>query len=168
VAPDAPPLCGADLGPGDFVNVDCAACHHVALLTPNALLRAGLNPRGEGSRPQRPAQVPRVRKEGAGGHFDRLAGAGLVTLSGVEVPKVPRPDTRPRGKERRRVGGHSRRRSRSGLVRWHQTDQAGFDRRHRRLTNIQRGTRTTSWYSPISTPNSTACRSPFHGRPPGR
>jgi hypothetical protein len=33
-----------DLGPGDFVKVDCAACHHVALLTPEALLRIGLGP----------------------------------------------------------------------------------------------------------------------------
>jgi hypothetical protein len=34
-----------DLGVGDFVKeVDCAACHHVALLTPGALLRAGLTP----------------------------------------------------------------------------------------------------------------------------
>ena len=33
-----------DLGPGDFVKVDCAACHHVALLTPEALLGAGLSP----------------------------------------------------------------------------------------------------------------------------
>jgi hypothetical protein len=32
-----------DLGAGDFVKVDCAACHHVALLTPEALLRAGLS-----------------------------------------------------------------------------------------------------------------------------
>jgi hypothetical protein len=32
-----------DLGPGDFLKVDCAACHHVALLTPRALLRAGLS-----------------------------------------------------------------------------------------------------------------------------
>jgi hypothetical protein len=31
-----------DLGPGDFVKVDCAACHHVALLTPEALLGVGL------------------------------------------------------------------------------------------------------------------------------
>jgi hypothetical protein len=31
-----------DLGMGDFVKVDCAACHHVALLTPEALLRARL------------------------------------------------------------------------------------------------------------------------------
>lgn len=34
----------ADLGSGDFVKVDCAACHHVALLTPQALAKAGLSP----------------------------------------------------------------------------------------------------------------------------
>ena len=33
-----------DLGPGDFVKVDCAACHHVALLAPDFLLRLGLSP----------------------------------------------------------------------------------------------------------------------------
>ena len=33
-----------DLGSGDFVKVDCAACHHVALLTAEALLRQGLSP----------------------------------------------------------------------------------------------------------------------------
>jgi ribosomal protein S27E len=33
-----------DLGPGEFVKVDCAACHHVALLTPEALPRVGLSP----------------------------------------------------------------------------------------------------------------------------
>jgi hypothetical protein len=33
-----------DLGAGDFVKVDCAACHHVALLTPETLLRSGLSP----------------------------------------------------------------------------------------------------------------------------
>jgi ribosomal protein S27E len=33
-----------DLGQGDFVKVDCAACHHVALLTPEFLVRLGLNP----------------------------------------------------------------------------------------------------------------------------
>jgi hypothetical protein len=31
-----------DLGLGDFVKVDCAACHHVALLLPaDALLSVG-------------------------------------------------------------------------------------------------------------------------------
>jgi ribosomal protein S27E len=33
-----------DLGLGDFVKVDCAACHHVAVLAPEFLLRLGLNP----------------------------------------------------------------------------------------------------------------------------
>lgn len=33
-----------DLGAGDFMKVDCAAGQHVALLTPEALLRAGLSP----------------------------------------------------------------------------------------------------------------------------
>jgi hypothetical protein len=36
-----------DLGRGDFVRVDCAACHHVALLTPEALLRLGQSPGAE-------------------------------------------------------------------------------------------------------------------------
>jgi hypothetical protein len=33
-----------DLGRGDLVKVDCATCHHVALLTPEALLRVGPSP----------------------------------------------------------------------------------------------------------------------------
>jgi hypothetical protein len=33
-----------DLRRGDLVKVDCAACHHVALLTPDFLLRLGLDP----------------------------------------------------------------------------------------------------------------------------
>jgi hypothetical protein len=33
-----------DLGQGDFVKVDRAACHHVALLAPEFPLRLGLNP----------------------------------------------------------------------------------------------------------------------------
>ena len=33
-----------DLGQSDFVKVDCAACHHMALVTPDFLLRLGLNP----------------------------------------------------------------------------------------------------------------------------
>src|SRR3954471_17577361 len=34
----------AALAWGTSSKVDCAACHHVALLTPEALLRAGLSP----------------------------------------------------------------------------------------------------------------------------
>ena len=32
-----------DLERGDLVQVDCAACHHVALLTPDFLLKLGLS-----------------------------------------------------------------------------------------------------------------------------
>jgi hypothetical protein len=32
-----------DLGRRDLVRVDCAACHHVALLTPEFLLQLGLS-----------------------------------------------------------------------------------------------------------------------------
>ena len=31
-----------DLGPGDFVKIDCAACSHTALLTSAFLARLGL------------------------------------------------------------------------------------------------------------------------------
>jgi hypothetical protein len=34
-----------DLGPRDFVKIDCAACGHTALLTPAFLARLGLEPR---------------------------------------------------------------------------------------------------------------------------
>jgi ribosomal protein S27E len=30
-----------DRGSGDFVKVDCAACHHVAVRSPEALMRSG-------------------------------------------------------------------------------------------------------------------------------
>jgi ribosomal protein S27E len=36
-----------DLGQGDFVKVDCAACHHVALLTQGALLKLGFSPQAK-------------------------------------------------------------------------------------------------------------------------
>jgi hypothetical protein len=36
-----------DLGRGDLIKIDCAACHHVALLTPGALLKLGLDPRAK-------------------------------------------------------------------------------------------------------------------------
>jgi hypothetical protein len=36
-----------DLGRGDLVKVDCAAGHHVALLTPEFLLRLGLSPQAK-------------------------------------------------------------------------------------------------------------------------
>jgi hypothetical protein len=36
-----------DLGRGDLVKIDCAACDHGALLTPEFLLRLGLNPQAK-------------------------------------------------------------------------------------------------------------------------
>jgi hypothetical protein len=51
---------------------------------------------------------------------------------------------------------------------------AGFDaplgvgRFGKRRWKTRRGTRTTPWYSPISTPNSTACRSAFHRASSGK
>ena len=36
-----------DLGRGDLVRVDCAACHHAALLTPDLLLQLGLSPQAK-------------------------------------------------------------------------------------------------------------------------
>jgi hypothetical protein len=33
-----------DLGPGDFVQVDCAECSHTGLLAPTFLSRLGLSP----------------------------------------------------------------------------------------------------------------------------
>jgi hypothetical protein len=33
-----------DLGPGDFVKIDCGACSHTALLAPAFLNRLGINP----------------------------------------------------------------------------------------------------------------------------
>ena len=39
--------CIEDLGPGDFVKVDCAGCSHTALLAPGFLDRLGLSPRNK-------------------------------------------------------------------------------------------------------------------------
>jgi hypothetical protein len=53
---------------------------------PEALLIGRTEPRGQGSRPQRAAPVPRVREEGAGGGGRaREQGLGLVTRSPQEL-----------------------------------------------------------------------------------
>jgi hypothetical protein len=65
--PGCSPLYAArieDLRLGDFVKVDCAACHHVALLTPNALLRAGLSPAAKVLDLKGRFPLPRIREEG--------------------------------------------------------------------------------------------------------
>jgi hypothetical protein len=53
-----------DLGHGDLVKVDCAACHHVALLTLEFLLRLETQPSDQGARPQGARPVPRMRSKG--------------------------------------------------------------------------------------------------------
>ena len=58
-----------DLGPGDFVKVDCAACHHVALLTPEALLRSELSPATKVLDLKREAPVARMGGR-VGGRLD--------------------------------------------------------------------------------------------------
>jgi hypothetical protein len=68
-----------DLEPGDFLRVDCAACHHVALLSPEALPKAGLRPATKVL-----DLIGRLRcrgcgKEGACGGFDQVAGIGRVS-----------------------------------------------------------------------------------------
>ena len=69
-----------DLSQGDFVEVDCAACQHVALLTNAGGPAEGRAPfRDEGSGPQRPAPVPRVREEGAGGGLGEVGAAKGMT-----------------------------------------------------------------------------------------
>ena len=57
-----------DLGPGDFVKADCTACHHVALLTPEELLRAGLSPAAKFSTSRGGSGAA-----GAGGRGERLS-----------------------------------------------------------------------------------------------
>src|SRR5215831_19446028 len=80
---------------------ECAACHHVSLLTPKALIGAGLCPAAEVLDLKGPAPMPRVRQKGPNRAVSEVAGAGRVVASSL--------DDRPRGdgigKERRRVGG---------------------------------------------------------------
>jgi hypothetical protein len=60
-----------DLGPGDFVRVECAACGHEELI-PAIGLQQGMRlpPDTLGARPQTPDALPRVRREGEGGGVD--------------------------------------------------------------------------------------------------
>jgi hypothetical protein len=63
-----------DLGRGDLLSVDCAACHQVALPTPGFLLRLGLSPQAKGARPEGARQMPRLRSDGTSRRFDQVAG----------------------------------------------------------------------------------------------
>ena len=69
-------------------------------------------PRRQGSRPQRAAELSRVRAEGAGGGFGEVAGPGAIErvpcsmLIACTAAAYHRPmPSASRGKERRRVGG---------------------------------------------------------------
>src|SRR5262249_4882426 len=62
-----------DLGRGDLVKVDCAACHHVALLRPDFLLRLRLSPQAKVL--DLKSRV-RCRSEGIGCRFGQVGAAG--------------------------------------------------------------------------------------------
>jgi len=93
-----------DLGHGDLVKIDCAACHHVALLTPKALLRGGLSPAakvlelkdGSGARCARKERaVVSIRWGGAWAreeaHLSWSSSAFASFRSGVSKPSVNQP-----------------------------------------------------------------------------
>ena len=68
-----------NLAQGDFVKVECAACHHVALLPPEGLLRFGLSP-GEKVLDLKERLRCRSCKEGPRHGVDQVAqAAGLIT-----------------------------------------------------------------------------------------
>src|SRR5262252_8778467 len=48
---------------GDFAKLDCAACRHVAILTPEALLKVGLSPAAKVLDLRGPISVARLRTE---------------------------------------------------------------------------------------------------------
>jgi hypothetical protein len=110
-----------DLGPGEFVKVDCATCHHLALLTPDALLRVWLSPA---------AKVLDLRKKGAGGGFDQVARAGPVNVPAFGgPPPAPLRAGNPAspGRSGAWLGENSRRRSSRGLGPPDRSHQARFD-----------------------------------------
>jgi hypothetical protein len=74
-----------DLGLGDFLKVDCAACHHVALLTPGGPIEGRAEPCGQGSRPQeRGSGGP---DGGKGGRSFGLTDRGVVRVVAVLTRK---------------------------------------------------------------------------------
>ena len=57
-------------------KVDCAACDHVALLTPDFLLRLGLSPQAKVLDLKVARQVPRMRSAGTSRRFNEVGDAG--------------------------------------------------------------------------------------------
>ena len=78
-----------DLGLGDFVKVDCPACHHVALLTPEALLKVGLSRAAKVLDLKRKVPVPRMRSEGASRRVDQVTGTRQVSGTADTGPSLP-------------------------------------------------------------------------------
>jgi hypothetical protein len=64
-----------DLGHGDFVKVECIACGHVELLSPDTLRIKGLPTAAihSGARFGTAAPLPRMRREGKGGRVDQTS-----------------------------------------------------------------------------------------------
>jgi hypothetical protein len=75
-------------GVGDLVKVDCAACHHVALLTAEALLRIGLSSGAKVLDLKGRLGLPGLRKEGARGCLGHVGGGRAH--NGFPSDRVPR------------------------------------------------------------------------------
>jgi hypothetical protein len=89
-----------DLGVGDLVKVDCAACHHVALLTPEALISVRLSPAAKVLDLKGRLRCCGCGRKGRAVVSVKWRGASRTAhLTRVQA------DAWPAGKERRRVGG---------------------------------------------------------------
>jgi hypothetical protein len=78
-----------DLGRGDLVKVDCTGCNHVALLTPEALLRRGLPPGEKVLDPGGRLRCRECGKKGRSG-LDQVAGGGRARKCRGAVAKRTR------------------------------------------------------------------------------
>jgi hypothetical protein len=87
-----------DLGRGDLVQVDCAACHHVALLTPDFLQRLGPSPQGRVLDHKSPVWC-RGWGEGAGCRIGQVGAAGRLS-GAVSYPSDKPTKIRSAGGER--------------------------------------------------------------------
>jgi hypothetical protein len=92
-----------DVGQGDLVKVDCAACHDSRLARAGAPPPPRPQPLDQGARPQRAGPVPAIRNERTGGNFDQV-GAGRERVSRPLLPAPSKASGRATpAKERRRV-----------------------------------------------------------------
>ena len=81
-----------DLGQGDFVKVDCAACRHVALLSPEFLLRLGLSPQTKVLDLKERVRCRRCGKRRASGGFDQVGSGERVSRPLLPSPSSHRGD----------------------------------------------------------------------------